>query len=204
MALPKYAAMDINKFPHVPLEAVDGGTVMEKVVSCFGREMETAVKGITETLARDIDTAGNECGTLVEEIVSSFKSDIQGAVKGISEELDSIQHKLQDVSLTVEKVHSLTDDTERSHEKAGESESVVDSISVRSGQEQSLSGSCDKRITDHEVKSGKSMRPVLRSEERDIDKRKWTLVGCLKRRNLTTLVGSKKRDWKFGGCREEG
>ena len=71
--LPKFAVIDINTLPHIPLEEVDGTVVMAKVASSLTSEMGGVVKSITENLACDVDTAGLDCGVTVERITSSFK-----------------------------------------------------------------------------------------------------------------------------------
>lgn len=98
MHLPKFAAVDVNKFPHVPLEDVDGGVTMEMVASRLENEIEGVTKSIKESLTLDIGNVGEECGAVVEEMTSALKNDFQSVMKGISEELGVIQQKVCEVS----------------------------------------------------------------------------------------------------------
>ena len=44
--LPRFAVIDINTLPHVPLEEVDGGVIMEKVAASMASELEGTVKRV--------------------------------------------------------------------------------------------------------------------------------------------------------------
>ena len=59
--LTRFAAVDINKFPHVPLEEVDGSVILEKVASSLTNE---AVKSMKEGLSPAISDCGASLGEL--------------------------------------------------------------------------------------------------------------------------------------------
>ena len=46
--LPRFAVIDINSFPCIPLEEVDCGAVAEKVVTCLSSELQEAVEKLTK------------------------------------------------------------------------------------------------------------------------------------------------------------
>ena len=48
IGIPRFAAVDINSLPHIPLEEVDGSLVFDKVLSLFSGEAEGVLKGIVE------------------------------------------------------------------------------------------------------------------------------------------------------------
>ena len=86
--LPRFAAVDINTFPHIPLEEVDGAIVMAKVASGLTSEIEGVMKSITASFSGDVDTAGLDCGAIAEEITSNFKLEVKETLKEFADKVE--------------------------------------------------------------------------------------------------------------------
>ena len=212
--LPRFAAIDINKFPHIPLEEVDGSVILERVAASITRELEGTVKSMKESMAVDFDTAGLDCGAKLEEMTSSLKKDWSNVVQGMKEELDVIQHKIREVTDTMENLDISGIKEKLSYSEQGikpngntgeESKAEVGTQSptyadmLKSGQKTSESSTSQKG-----EKSGEFRKSVKRREVEDTGvedtvgntggntgnkEKKWTLVENLRKRKIKTLRG---------------
>ena len=209
--LPRFVAIDINKFPHIPLEEVDGSVILERVASSITRELEGTVKSMKESMAVDFDTAGLDCGAKLEEMTSSLKKDWSNVVQGMKEELDEIQHKIREVTDTMENLDisgikeklSYSEQGIKPNGNTGESKAEVGTQSptyadmLKSGQKTSESSTSQKG-----EKSGEFRKSVKRREVEDTGvedtggntgnkEKEWTLVENLRKRKIKTLRGVK-------------
>ena len=205
--LPRSVAIDINNFPHIPLEEVDGSVILERVASSITRELEGTVKSMKESMAVDFDTAGLDCGAKLEEMTSSLKKDWSNVVQGMKEELDEIQHKIREVTDTMENLDISGIKEKLSYSEQGikpngntgeESKVEVGTQSptyadmLKSGQKTSESSTSQKG-----EKSGEFRKSVKRREVEDTGgntgnkEKEWTLVENLLKRKIKTLRGVK-------------
>ena len=191
--LPRFAAVDINKFPHVPLEEADGGVIMQMMASSLENEIEGATKSIKESLTLEIDNVGIDCGAVLGEMTSTLKNDLQNVMKGISEELSVIQQKVCEMTDAVADVSKPGD--EKAVDERSYSE-VIKASAIRHSLKQSEKvGGAPDAIARSDLRSSAGETSIHQNDKSSVsDNRdgKWILVDHLKRRNIKALVGSNK------------
>ena len=85
--LPRFAAVNINVFPTIPLEELDCGLVVEKVASNLSDEFQNVVKGIIE----EAHCVGSDCGAEFEKVTSDFKKDFGEAMGRLAQEVEKVR-----------------------------------------------------------------------------------------------------------------
>ena len=204
--LTRFAAVDINKFPHVPLEEVDGSVILEKVASSLTNE---AVKSMKEGLSLEIDTAISECGASLGELTSSVKDELQR----INKELSVIQQKVHEVTDTIanvrrsvlQKAVSYAEDRVVSTKGNSEDKSVMGEqdghVDMESG-ENSVRVEYDKASYAKVVKSSIAQVDVSKGVAgyKASANEGWVLVDKLRQRKIKTFLGQKKQSGTEGKC----
>ena len=201
--LPRFAVIYINTLPHVPLEEVDGGVIMEKVAASMASELEGTVKSIKESLASDIDTASLDCDVMLREMTSNLKKDVHSIVQEIGEELKVIRQKTSEVTAILTKVKKQrykANEELDSMSLTMEEKCSVEKCSVEKS-EQGCSYADKVKLGQKQDHSTEDNNNVVMNgvEERDRRKGTWTLAGSLKRRKVTALVGAKKETGRLMG-----
>ena len=99
--LTRFAAVDINLFPTVPLEEVDCSPVIEKVMSSLSTEVREVLREITN----EADSASLDGAVAVEKLSSDMTRQIGGVVEKISDEIECIRDKLNEVEKSLDGIH---------------------------------------------------------------------------------------------------
>ena len=184
VGFPKYATVDINNFPHIPLEEVDGGVLMEKVASSLENELEGSIKSLKESLDLEIDTASTDCSAVIQEMAESIKNEVSCVVKQLSDEFSSVICKLQEMRLSVESLHLLVQQTRTANDNDNDKKSKV---SPKSNNPEE-----DPTTKPENFEVGLRKYTDVVKEGRPIDK--WILVDNLRRRKIKPILGNRKDD----------
>ena len=195
-SIPRFATFDINRFPHIPLEEVDGGVVMERVANSLTNEIEEAMKSIKESVSLEVGTVGSDCGVMMTEITSNLRSDLEEITKGISDDLKVLQGKAHEMTTAanMRSKHECSD-VEYTWDREECEEEKLETYAERVKYNQRK----DQLKSDVATMAGQEDEKPVQGRDGDKDNKriekvrdKWTLVESLKRRKVTSVVGSRK------------
>ena len=185
VGLPKYAAVDINRFPHIPLEEVDGSVILNKVVEGISNEIEGSLKGFKECFDLEIDSACTDCNAVIQEMADKVKNAVKVVVREWSDEFGKLDTKLQELRVSVENMVQQTMSAKRykSH-ISNTSEDVPNTAEDVSTLEERGTKLGAREYADVVKSSSKSSQGSARND-------KWILVDRLRRRNIKPIVGNR-------------
>ena len=94
--IPCYAAIDINVFPRVPLEEVNGSIACDKVLSKLSSEAEDVLKGIVEE-ARILSC--DSAAEIHDKMSSDMENRIRREIKKLCEEMKGVRKMISEVGV---------------------------------------------------------------------------------------------------------
>ncbi|XP_062500119.1 uncharacterized protein LOC134177364 [Corticium candelabrum] len=101
VVLPRFVAIEINRFPHIRMEEIDDSLVYAKVLINLSTALELVMKGIKE------DAEIEKCdgaAVAIEKVCEEMTKEFSGVIKSLSREVEVVHEKINEVKTSYEEI----------------------------------------------------------------------------------------------------